>query len=560
VRTLFLWILMFGLSSLGIAGNPHGAYYSSENNRVFWFIQASDTHIGTSGSTDANNLRWLVNQARSIIAPAFILVTGDLTDSTNGNRLGIPNGPYQEEWNEYKSIVDVSGITPDNYYDIPGNHDAYNDKNFSYYRANSVQGRATGDTQLSFVKNFAFGTYHFLGINTADNTGKPFNISRPYGDHAGLDYSELSFIGNELHSHADSDLTLVFGHHPLFETDSPTDTYVYYGLPEFLSLMDQYYVPLYGYGHTHTSGEAFFIPNESLHEGFFYFNADSLGKASANQYAIMAIDCNGLSFKAYTIGTWPAVLITAPVDANLGGYNPYAYSVPAADSNPIRALVFDTNPVSSVQYRIDENTPWFDMSQDNENSRLWQAPWDASLLDPGPHTIEVRALSPSGTGSHSITVKIDQPEPLIQAGASFTEVGKYATADTFIAGTSFYQGEQVVFRLAVKDNHGRSISGATVQLSITGSGAPISPASNPSNAAGEAEAVWTTSALRNRGGISTPAGRYSATVTGVAASGYAWDGVAGTTTISIMPQWSLPPRLEVLLQFIQKLFLNIFIR
>ena len=538
---LFLLILMVSFSSPGTAGDPQSAYYGAENDHLFWFIQTSDTHIGARGTTDHNNLNWLVTQARTIIEPSFILVTGDLTDSTNGNFLGLPDGPHQEEWNEYKSIIDSAGITQDDYYDVPGNHDAYSDRYFDYYRANSVQGRAKGNTQLSFVKDFDFGKYHFLGVNTADNTGNAFSISWPYGDYAGLDDSELFFIGNEMSLHSDSKLTLVFGHHPLFDTGNSQDTYVYYGLPQFLSFMDQYYSALYGYGHTHAFSEAFFIPDGSAHEGFFYFNVNSLGKSSSNQYTIMAIDCNGLSSKTRTIGTWPAVLITAPVDANLGGGNPYAYSVPAAASNPIRSLVFDSNNVSSVQYRIDGGTLWFDMSQVPENQHLWQAMWDASSLVQGQHTLEVRASSASGTSNDTITVNVQQSSQLLQSAASFVDVGKYVTTGskrnkvtTFTSSTVFSQGDQVVFRLAVKDNNSLPISGATVQLSIAGSGSPVTLTSAASNAAGVVETVWATSAPNKRGVGGTPDDSYSATVTGVTAAGYTWNRAANPTTFLII--------------------------
>ncbi len=115
--------------SPSVAGSPHSAFYSSYNNRIFWFIHASDLHVGTSGSTDSTNLQWLVTTAKSTINPSFIVVTGDLTDSTNGNWLGLPNGPYQAEWDQYKNIVD-GNVTADIYYDLPGNHDAYNDAVF----------------------------------------------------------------------------------------------------------------------------------------------------------------------------------------------------------------------------------------------------------------------------------------------------------------------------------------------------------------------------------------------------------------------------------------------
>jgi hypothetical protein len=244
-------------------------------------------------------------------------------------------------------------VDPSSYYDLPGNHDAYNDKFFAYYRANSVQGRATNNTQASWTKTFSFGTYHFLGIDTADNTGAPFSLSWPYGDYAGLDSTELAFIDHELSINKEADLSLIFGHHPLAPTGNSSDTYVYYGSQDFIGLMDQYSCLLYGYGHTHAFSEALFNQGMKMTEGIFYFNVASLGKSSQNQYTVMAIDCNGISSTTRTVGSWPVVLITAPLDRYLGGVvNPYGYTVPAATSNPIRALVFDRDVVSQVQYRI----------------------------------------------------------------------------------------------------------------------------------------------------------------------------------------------------------------
>ena len=283
-----LIVLLLGPSGHVSAGNPHLAQYLPDTNRIFWFIQTSDLHIGASGTQDSSNLAWLVGQARQTISPSFIIVTGDLTDSTNGNIFGYPNGPYLEEWTQYRAILG-NNASKDNYYDLPGNHDAYNDQTFAYYRNYSMQGTETGPLQLSFTKDFAFGKYHFLGVNTADNTGDGFSIFWPYGDYAGLDSSELSFISQELASHQDANLTMVFGHHPLASTGNSSDTYVYYGIDQFLNLMDFYYSTLYGYGHTHAFSEAFFDPNLNR-EGFFYLNVASLGKSSQNQYTVFAVD------------------------------------------------------------------------------------------------------------------------------------------------------------------------------------------------------------------------------------------------------------------------------
>jgi len=531
--------LTLSFSSPGTAGDPAKAVYSDATDRLFWFIQASDTHIGAS-STAAENLQWLVTEANNVIAPSFIMVTGDLTDSTNGGLF--PNGPYIAEWESYRNIVDSAGMTRDTYYDIPGNHDAYNDKYFAYYRNYSVQGRATDDMQVSFVKNFTFGNYHFLGINTADNTGAKFSIWPPYfGDHAGLDSSELAFINAELSANSGSDLTMVFGHHPLDSTGDSSDTYVYYGLPEFLSYMDAYFSSLYGYGHTHESSEARFIPTGAIHQGFFYFNVRSLGKDSPYQYTITAVDCNGVSSKTTNIKTWPAVLITAPVDVDLSGSNPYAYSVPISSSNPIRALVFDPN-TPSVQYRIDGGQ-WSGMSNVTGNGRLWQCVWDASSLSPGRHTIEVTAASASGTSTDSIAVNLVQSQKTYLSGATIIDVGKYVTGGTKRNPTKEFRndlplnpGDTVVFKLKLQSmNNGGALGGGTAELNITGS-VSLLLTSAISNSSGVAEATWKTSAPNKRGTGGTPTGTYNATIAGVTAAGYTWDGVPNSKGFSITPK------------------------
>ncbi|HPQ45289.1 MAG TPA: metallophosphoesterase [Syntrophales bacterium] len=393
------------------SGDP---YYSSKNDRIFWFIQMADIHIGARGTQDSQNLQWIVTDAKDIIGPTFIVASGDLTDSTDGNILGYPDGPHQEEWNEYRAILNQAGMDANFYYDIPGNHEAYNDRFFSYYRANSIQGQATGQTQISWTREFGFGTYHFLGVNTADNTGAPFSLFFPWGDHAGLDDNELTFIQTALEGHKDADVTLLFGHHPVTDTGYSTDTWLFYGQERFIGYLDLYEASLYGYGHTHRLGKDIFSGNSYTGfmegDGIYYFNIASLGKSTENQYSIIAVDCNGISILTTSIDTWPAVLITAPLNKDFGGaVNPYAYDVPRLKRNPVRALVFDSNTVTEVSYRVDGAGYWNLMGQVSGNQHLWEALWDASALSVGEHSIEVRAVSTSGTSTDSIMFNVIHP-------------------------------------------------------------------------------------------------------------------------------------------------------
>jgi hypothetical protein len=368
----------------------------------------SDSHIGAN-STCSENLTWAVTQARQVIAPLFIVNTGDLTDSTNGGL--IPNGPYPAEWETYRQILEGAGMNSSFYYDMPGNHDEYNDATLAYYRAYSIQGMATGQTQPAWTRQFSYGSYHFLGACTPGNDGAPFSIWPwdNYGDHAGLDNIELPYIQSDLANHTDAQLTLIFGHHPFeahYYTDA--DTGLTYGLPTFLSLIEMYRVSLYGFGHTHNYRENFYYKN--LTDGIYYMNVASLGKSDQNQYTVMAVDGNGLSMVPAQKGVWPVVMITAPVDQCLGACaNPYTYEIPKKPNNPIRALVFDPNPVSQVQFSIDGSPVWQDM-QRLEGTPIWEGHWNAATAVAGAHTIVVRAQG-STLVTDSITTSINPALP-----------------------------------------------------------------------------------------------------------------------------------------------------
>ena len=444
------------------------SFYSADTNRVFWFIHAADLHIGASGSDDSNRLTWLVNTGRQVIQPNFIVVTGDLTDSTNANLFGYPNGPYQAEWDQYKNILAAAGVTASSYYDLPGNHDAYNDQGFAYYLANSLQGRATGSTQLSWTRTFAFGTYRFVGANTADNTGASFSLLSPYGDHAGLDSSELNFLSTELAQPAD--LTLVFGHHPVTSTGTSSDTYLYYGHQEFIHALDLSRAGRYGYGHTHSYAESLFKGNTytglMTGPGLDYVSVASL--EDSNQYSVVAIDCNGVSSVRQAPGTWPVVVITAPVSHDLGGAeNPYAYTVPAAANNPLRALVFDTVPNPQVRYRVDGSSTWLPMTRVVSGGPLWQGVWDAAALPAGDHTIEVQAVG-SSTRSHLITVAVTGAtnQPPAAANDSYTTpqgTSLNVAAPGVLGNDSDPEGDALAAQIANQPTHG------TVTLNADGS-------------------------------------------------------------------------------------------
>jgi hypothetical protein len=109
-------------------------------------------------------------------------------------------------------------------------------------------------------------------------------------------------------------------------------------------------------------------------------------------------------------------------------------------------------------------------------------------------------------------------------------VGKGQHAQ-FNLGDVFTAGDEVVFRATVLDDAGSPLSGATVELVITGP-ETSTVTTGQSDVDGVAEGSWNTkSGGKNRPG--TAPGTYTATITGVSANGYEWDGNPVGVTFTI---------------------------
>jgi 3',5'-cyclic AMP phosphodiesterase CpdA len=112
------------------------------------------------------------------------------------------------------------------------------------------------------------------------------------------------------------------------------------GAGEIIALSDRYKVSAYLYGHTHRSHD---LAHWVLHPG----GADarvlalSTGSLWEGWFRLVALDNRGMATRMAHLDDWPLVLITAPVDAGLGGDNPFYAPIPQAGAdNVVRALVF----------------------------------------------------------------------------------------------------------------------------------------------------------------------------------------------------------------------------
>ncbi len=399
------------LFPLLLAASPDSATYRNDAKDFLYFLIISDTHLDApadSGKETTENLHWATSTLVDAVLPDFMINGGDLTDATGGGL--IPLGQQNMEWEAYQTIVDANGMTADFYYDMPGNHDHYLDGKLQHYLDYSVQGRLDGKTNHAWTLVEADSKYHFIAVASAASDGLPFPE-----DNVGLDETDLLFLAETLELHSDADILTIFSHHPA--------AYYFDAKDEIYDAMSDNGATAFVHGHTHDQ-------SITWQQGTLHIEVASLGKSSAGQVGLVAYDGRGLSTRAFNIGAWPQVMITAPLDGKLGGSHQYDYMVPdTMDSAPVRALAFHPDGVASVTAMVDGGDQEFTLLKEDE--RLWQGTFDATELGSGPHQLEVVATAAdNSTSNHQITFYVfhdgEPVEPPVESGP---EVGPESALD-----------------------------------------------------------------------------------------------------------------------------------
>ncbi len=314
---------------------PH---QSDDNSRIFWFIQVTDTHLGNSllnYPPDTWGWSYVFFEdfftELPFINPDFIVHTGDMVD---GLQL-IPFYQEPQEWIIYKQLVDDWGMNASIYYDIIGNHDAYGDPSSYYYKTYSVQGRAKGQTSYTWNVTKDYGNYSFIALDSVDH-----GYYWPAGTMGGLDSARLDWLEQTLNQTKNSNLTFVFTHHPFYEISTVKEN-----KERFMALINEYNVGAHIFGHTHENEQ--YTYNDTL-----FLCTSALGVTFPPQYRIIAVDNDGISTALKTLGIWPVVVITSPLDESLTSRT--------FDLNqmtfPVRALVFNNTDINSVSFQIYNTT------------------------------------------------------------------------------------------------------------------------------------------------------------------------------------------------------------
>jgi len=173
---------------------------------LFQFVQVSDTHIGKS-SQQATNLSNAVAQINTI-NPAFVLFSGDLTDSGS-----------LEQYSVFKTAVSNLSMP---YHCVPGDNDVVDGEgDLQRYRD------LLGDDYYTF----AYQGFKFIGLNN--------NID------LALDQAQRQWLENELKAGKPE---IIFAHKPLlnYQNCNPLQE-----AQQLLSLLYTYTVDMFMNGHEH---------------------------------------------------------------------------------------------------------------------------------------------------------------------------------------------------------------------------------------------------------------------------------------------------------------------
>jgi hypothetical protein len=354
-------------------------FINSEGNKIFWFIQITDTQFIWANQNNIDMFSKFLNETNKIIKPLFIIHTGDIVDADNGRAQNL------EEWQNYNKTLSENKINSSFYVDLVGNHDGSEDPHYSYFINYSITGSEYKTTQISFNRSFSFGNYAFIGINTAkDSYDNLFDFA--FGGF--LNTEELDWYENELESYKDYDNIFVFGHHPpLFPPYYRIISNLSSTGKTFYDLNKDYHVNYYFCGHIHSN---YIQKNDGLNT----IITDNFDDKNGT-YRIVVIDDNQLSTSIEFIGKWPQGLIISPPSLN------FYDSRFKIDLDKIHVLAWDPKGIVSIEWSIyfesgKQFTSWTSLQRNHESGLLWEGDFCKDLSYDNNYIVKVKIEGNSG--------------------------------------------------------------------------------------------------------------------------------------------------------------------
>ncbi|KAG0210465.1 Transmembrane protein 62 [Mortierella sp. GBA30] len=163
-----------------LSGDQDSVVIGDSKDNIFYFVQVSDLHISTFRKASTANFYTFLSTALPMVEPAFVVVTGDLTDAKDKQLVG--SMQYISEWKTYRDALEESGVlTKRNgtfWHDLRGNHDCFNVPDWDS-KENMFAGMSASKTPgFMFDVNTDYGKYGFIGIDACPKPGpaRPYNF------------------------------------------------------------------------------------------------------------------------------------------------------------------------------------------------------------------------------------------------------------------------------------------------------------------------------------------------------------------------------------------------
>ncbi|WP_428329365.1 metallophosphoesterase [Mucilaginibacter sp.] len=278
---------------------------------------------------------------------------------------------------------------------IPGDHDMEQGGLQGFYAL-------PGADQLPKAININGINCLFLDVSGPGNGGPDFKLGN----------EQMTWLQNELATaKAENQETVVFVHTYPDDIKDEAEKIV------FNRLIAENEVALIDMGHTHY--------NELSNDGDTIFSATrSTGQIEEGPvgYSLISIDQGVVSWRFKALhDSFPFVLITSPAAYQLVRKIEQVVS----GSVEIRAIVFGSREIQSVQYRL-ENGSWSPMSKSNDNNT-----WSASALISGEHeliNLTVQAIDQTGRpGQHTLQLAtpLYKPAKHLKNGSDADSIGAW---------------------------------------------------------------------------------------------------------------------------------------
>ncbi|KAF9191012.1 Transmembrane protein 62 [Haplosporangium sp. Z 767] len=185
-------------------------------DNIFYFVQVSDLHISAFRKASTANFYTFLSTAIPLVEPAFVVVTGDLTDAKDKQLVG--SMQYLSEWVTYRDALEESGVLDKRngtfWHDLRGNHDCFNVPSWDSKENMFADMSATKAPGFMFDVRTDYGKYGFIGIDACPKPGP----ARPYNFFGLFETPDMDNLARRLELSKGNNHTFVFSHYPVTTT------------------------------------------------------------------------------------------------------------------------------------------------------------------------------------------------------------------------------------------------------------------------------------------------------------------------------------------------------